>query len=99
MGSRCLVINDDSFHPVEVEAEVMGFSGSKIFQSRAAAAVCYQLDGDSAGAQALAEQYRLRSYPTLVLYAPDGGEITRLPCELDGELFIAAWAPALSPSS
>jgi flagellum-specific ATP synthase len=31
MGSRCLVINDDSFHPVEVEAEVMGFSGSKIF--------------------------------------------------------------------
>ena len=31
MGSRCLVINDDLFHPVEVEAEVMGFSGSKIF--------------------------------------------------------------------
>jgi Flagellar biosynthesis/type III secretory pathway ATPase len=31
MGSRCLVINDDSFHPVQVEAEVMGFSGSKIF--------------------------------------------------------------------
>ena len=31
MGSRCLVIDDDSFHPVEVEAEVMGFSGSKIF--------------------------------------------------------------------
>ena len=31
MGSRCMVINDDSFHPVEVEAEVMGFSGSKIF--------------------------------------------------------------------
>lgn len=27
----CLVINDDSFVPVEVEAEVMGFSGSKIF--------------------------------------------------------------------
>ena len=31
MGSRCLVINDDSYHPVQVEAEVMGFSGSKIF--------------------------------------------------------------------
>ena len=31
MGSRCLVINDDSYHPMQVEAEVMGFSGSKIF--------------------------------------------------------------------
>ena len=31
MGSRCLVINDNSYHPVQVEAEVMGFSGSKIF--------------------------------------------------------------------
>ncbi|GAA0256693.1 MULTISPECIES: flagellar protein export ATPase FliI [Pseudomonas] len=31
MGSRCMVINDDSYHPVQVEAEVMGFSGSKIF--------------------------------------------------------------------
>ncbi len=24
VGSRCLVINDDSYHPVQVEAEVMG---------------------------------------------------------------------------
>src|SRR5471032_2856257 len=48
------------------------------------------LDGDSAGAQALAAQYQLRSYPTLILFAPDGREITRLPCELDGELFVAA---------
>jgi flagellum-specific ATP synthase len=31
VGSRCLVINDDSYHPVQVEAEVMGFSGSKIY--------------------------------------------------------------------
>jgi len=31
MGSRCVVINDDSHHPVEVEAEVMGFSGAKVF--------------------------------------------------------------------
>jgi flagellum-specific ATP synthase len=31
MGSRCLVINDDSHHPVQVEAEVMGFSGSRVF--------------------------------------------------------------------
>lgn len=31
VGSRCLVINDDSYHPVQVEAEVMGFSGGKIY--------------------------------------------------------------------
>lgn len=31
MGSRCLVINDGSHQPVSVEAEVMGFSGHKIF--------------------------------------------------------------------
>jgi flagellum-specific ATP synthase len=31
LGSRCLVINDDSYRPVQVEAEVMGFSNGKIF--------------------------------------------------------------------
>ena len=31
IGSRCLVINEDSYHPVQVEAEVMGFSGGKIY--------------------------------------------------------------------
>jgi flagellum-specific ATP synthase len=31
VGSRCLVINDDSYHPVQVEAEVMGFSAGKIY--------------------------------------------------------------------
>ena len=56
----------------------------------------FPLDGDSAGAQALAARYRLRSYPTLVLYAPDGAEITRLPCELDGEGFVAALDNALA---
>lgn len=66
------------------------------FVARAASVLCYHLDGDSAGAQALAAQYRLRSYPTLVLFAPDGGEITRLPCELDGELLVAAFDTALA---
>ncbi|MQA23208.1 thioredoxin family protein [Rugamonas rivuli] len=66
------------------------------FVQRSAEVVCYHLDGDSAGAQALAAQYGLRSYPTLVLYAPDGSEITRLPCELDGELFVAAFDAALA---
>jgi hypothetical protein len=70
--------------------------GRDEFIQRSSSVVSFHLDGDSAGAQALAEQYRLRSYPTLVLFAPDGGEITRLPCELDGELFVAAFDVALA---
>ncbi|WP_373989497.1 thioredoxin family protein [Duganella sp. BuS-21] len=66
------------------------------FVARAASMLCYHLDGDMPGAQALAAQYQLRSYPTLVLLAPDGSEITRLPCELDGELFVAALDVALA---
>ncbi|MBV4459643.1 MULTISPECIES: flagellar protein export ATPase FliI [Pseudomonas] len=31
MGTRCMVINDDTYHPSQVEAEVMGFSGNKVF--------------------------------------------------------------------
>jgi hypothetical protein len=76
-----------------VKAEI--FARDEFIQ-RTAAVVCYQLDGDSRGAQALAAQYQLRSYPTLLLLAPDGGEITRLPCELDGELFVAAFDAALA---
>jgi thiol-disulfide isomerase/thioredoxin len=56
----------------------------------------FWLDGDAPGAQALAAQYKLRSYPTLALYGADGREITRLPCELDGELFIDALDLALN---
>lgn len=61
--------------------------------SRAAVPLC--VDGDSPGAQRLAARLKLRSYPTLVLYRPDGAEITRLPCELDGDQFAAALALAL----
>ena len=66
------------------------------FVRRSASVLCCHLDGDTPGAQALAARYGLRSYPTLVLFAPDGGEITRLPCELDGELFVAAFDTALA---
>lgn len=54
------------------------------------ALVALHVDGDAAGAQRLAERLGVRSYPTLVLYRPDGAEITRLPCELDGPGFLAA---------
>jgi len=75
-----------------VKAEI--FARDEFVRSTAAV-LCYQLDGDSVGAQALGARFQLRSYPTLVLFAPDGSEITRLPCELDGELFTAAFELAL----
>jgi flagellum-specific ATP synthase len=31
LGSRCVVINDDSYQPLQVEAEVMGFSAGKVY--------------------------------------------------------------------
>jgi hypothetical protein len=76
-----------------VKAEI--FARDEFIQ-RSRSVLCHQLDGDRAGAQALAARYKLRSYPTLVLFAPDGDEITRLPCELDGELFVAAFDVALA---
>jgi hypothetical protein len=58
------------------------------------AMVAVQLDGDSPQAQALAARFKLRSYPTMVLFHPDGSELTRLPCELDGAMFSEALTAA-----
>ncbi|CAN7625055.1 thioredoxin family protein [Pseudoduganella sp. LjRoot289] len=75
-----------------VKADIFAQPG---FAQRMRGLLPFWLDGDAPGAQALAAQYKLRSYPTLVLYAPDGRELSRLPCELDGERFIAALDLAL----
>lgn len=66
------------------------------FIELAGAFVALAIDGDSAGGQRLAEQFKLRSYPTLVVYRPDGAEITRLPCELDGKRFVHTFELALN---
>lgn len=41
------------------------------------------LDGDLPGAQKLGTRFKVVGYPTLLLFAPDGSEITRLPGEAD----------------
>ncbi len=61
--------------------------GREDFPAKLQSMVAIQLDGDSPNAQSMAARLKLRSYPTMVMYRPDGSEITRLPCELDGELF------------
>lgn len=65
------------------------------FAALASSFVALHIDGDSAGAQQLAERFHVRSYPTLIVYRPDGAEITRLPCELDGERFMEILRVAL----
>ncbi|HEU4458625.1 MAG TPA: thioredoxin family protein [Methylibium sp.] len=46
------------------------------------------LDGDSPGAQKLGERFKVRGYPTMVLLRPDGGELTRLPGEVDARKYL-----------
>lgn len=66
------------------------------FIALAGSFVALAIDGDSPGAQQLAEQFKLRSYPTLVVFRPDGSEVTRLPCELGGNRFVQILELALN---
>jgi thiol-disulfide isomerase/thioredoxin len=66
------------------------------FQALASGFVALHIDGDSAGAQQMAERFHVRSYPTLIVYRADGAEITRLPCELDGARFVQLLGAALA---
>ena len=70
--------------------------GRPDFLELAQSFVALHIDGDSPGAQQLAERFRLRSYPTLVVYRPDGAEVSRLPCELDGQRFVEILTVALN---
>ena len=53
------------------------------FIERSKALVAVHIDGDLPGAQKLGGRFKVRGYPTLVLMAADGTEITRLPGEVD----------------
>ncbi|SEK85307.1 Thioredoxin-like domain-containing protein [Roseateles sp. YR242] len=52
-----------------------------IEQSRAFVAV--HIDGDNPGAQRLGARFKVRGYPTLILFSNGGQELTRLPGEAD----------------
>jgi thioredoxin-like negative regulator of GroEL len=59
------------------------------FAAEARAFVAVHVDGDLPGAQKLGQRFKVSGYPTLVLFNPDGSEITRLPGEVDAQQVLA----------
>ena len=51
--------------------------------------VAVHVDGDRPGAQKLGRRFKVSGYPTVVLFTPDGAEITRLPGEADAPQVMA----------
>jgi thioredoxin-related protein len=50
------------------------------------------LDGDSKSAQKLGARFKVSGYPTMILFTPDGREITRLPGEVDADQYMRVLA-------
>jgi thiol-disulfide isomerase/thioredoxin len=53
------------------------------------------VDGDQPSAQKLADRFRVRGYPTMILFASQGSEITRLPGEIDPQQYLQVLALGL----
>ncbi len=57
------------------------------FIERSRAFVPVYVDGDSPGAQKLGARFRVSGYPTMLLFNPQGVEMTRLPGEVEAERY------------
>jgi thioredoxin-related protein len=69
----------------QVKATVFNRQG---FIDRSRFFVPVHLDGDSPSAQKLGARFKVRGYPTMILFSPDGNEITRLPGEVDSARYL-----------
>ena len=66
------------------------------FIDRSRSLVAVNIDGDLPGAQKLGTRFKVRGYPTMILMAADGSEITRLPGEADAPQVLNALQLGLS---
>ena len=57
------------------------------FIERSRAFVPVYVDGDSPGAQKLGSRFKVSGYPTMLLFNPQGTELTRLPGEVDPQRY------------
>ena len=58
------------------------------FIARSQGFVPVYVDGDAPGAQKLGARFNVRGYPTMILFQPDGSELTRLPGEVDAAQYL-----------
>lgn len=56
------------------------------------------MDGDLPSAQKLGARFKVRGYPTMILFRPDGSEIVRLPGEVDGERYLQVLGAGMGAS-
>ena len=71
------------------------------FMERSKLFVPVYLDGDTPGAQKLGARFKVRGYPTMILFRPDGTELTRLPGEVDAAKYVEmlGWGMASGASA
>ena len=58
------------------------------FLERSNMVIPVYLDGDTPGAQKLGAQFKVKGYPTMILFKPDRTELTRLPGEVDAQRYV-----------
>lgn len=66
------------------------------FVERSRAFVPVYVDGDKPGAQKVASRFKVQGYPTMIIFKPDGTEITRLPGEVDPERYLLTLTAGLN---
>lgn len=66
------------------------------FVERSRAFVPVYVDGDKPGAQKIAARFKVQGYPTMILFKPDGTEVTRLPGEVGAQRYLLALTAGLN---
>ncbi len=69
----------------QVKATIFNRQG---FIERSRYFVPVYVDGDSPSAQKLGARFKVRGYPTMILFTPEGKEVTRLPGEVDAARYL-----------